>query len=444
MWLLLFFAWLAVTIFALWVIRFRKRFFYDWYEPIYHKYRMAGNKWTAERSVRKPKKGHAAVHVVTDVCRDQSNLFVCGISAFESTDAGAESDISIDQLMAMDNVSLYDSHEPQDMYIFFEIVPDLWEHPFHGMGHRELLKVGAKAYLVSMEDADAWTNANCKDVDGSEFLFMWNTSRCGSTLMTRILDKVGCVSLSEPMFMTNMYNCIRHDKKIDSVQRLRTTLMMERHLVRHQFKDYRKMCVKPQMGVKFVIECEKAFPGCKQMMIYRKGGNCIESLGSIGKKHCDNWAKFMMALSVSNRFPPRKDIYPGLYEREGWLNVRPMGNALLAEYTDYVHYWTRVSPKLKEGYLCFRFDELVKKDKGMMTQMLEFLGFGPEDCPAALKGFDKHSQSGHISEDSSSKTNERFLTLEQEAQCNEFIKKAGIPDLLPNSIMPRTATKTAA
>merc|ERR550519_3148985 len=154
MFLLLFFIWAVLTALFIWVVLYRKRFFYDWYDFVYHKYRMRGDRWGEERSVRIPKPGHAAVHVVTEVNRDQTNLFVCGISAMESKDSGV--DIPIEEVMALGNISLYDSHEPQSMYMLFENQASLWEHPFHGMGHREELKIGAKVYFVSMKDADEW------------------------------------------------------------------------------------------------------------------------------------------------------------------------------------------------------------------------------------------------------------------------------------------------
>ena len=92
---------------------------------------MAGDKWGPPRKVSVPKKGYASVHVVTDVYREQSNLFACGIGAFESKESGHE--VPIEELMGMKNISLYDSHEAQNMYMFFQIKPSFWEHPFHGM-----------------------------------------------------------------------------------------------------------------------------------------------------------------------------------------------------------------------------------------------------------------------------------------------------------------------
>lgn len=438
----------AAVAFIIWVVVTRQRFFYDWYEPIYHKYRCAGDKWGEPRKVRVPKQGYAAVHVVTSAHRDQSNLFACGIGSFESKDSGT--DVPIEEVMKMKLVSLFDAHEAQQMYIFFQVTPKFWEHPFHGMGHRDELKIGAKVYFVNMKDADEWTNNNCKDVPGSEMLFMWNTSRCGSTLMTRILDKVGAIGISEPMFITSMYNNIRHNVPLTEeqlIQRIRTTCLMERQLVKNTFpKKYRKLCIKPQMGVKLVLECEKAFPGSKHMLIYRNAGKCVESMGSIGASTSSLLHKIKVAFSVSMQYPPRKLSYPGLYEKLGWGVMHPIGNIMTCEWVDYVWYWMQIcditdlpkynSPKLKES-LTYRFEELVSKDEDCLLQMLEFCGFGRADIPAALSGFEKHSQANHIAQQSSSRTGERFLTKEREEQIDQFTKACGIPEILKNSIKPR-------
>merc|ERR1719483_1079523 len=101
------------------------------------------------------------------------------------------------------------------------------------------------------------------------------------------------------------------------------------------------------------------------------------------------------------------------------------------------------SPKLKES-LCYRFEELVSKDRGCLLQMLKFCGFKASDIPAALSGFEAHSQQGHISELSSSKTGERFLSKDQVAHYNNMIRDCGIPDVLPNSIKPQKTTRAAA
>lgn len=423
---------------------FRSRLYADWWERKYYHFRKY-NRWGKVRSINVPKKGHASIHKIISVNRDQANLFMGGLGGFESVDLNEE--ITIDELLKHKKLSLYSAHEFQRLYIFFETNKQFWNHPFHGMGHRDCVKLGSRVYFVSFDDAAEWVENNCADVDTSEFLFVWNTSRCGSTLMTRILDKCNAPSLSEPHFLDTIYDKLRVDEEISEKEvcaRVKTSLHLERILVKNQYPNYEKLCIKPRMGVKFMAHVKKTLPDSKNFLVYRDMGPTVESLSSIGQEHLNhlncpccffnfNPTMLLLELILTPEYPPKKPSVDGLSDKKRFGFGYMFAEIIIVEWLDFLNYWLKESPKL-DDYICLRFEELISKDRKILEKMLDFFGFDASYVDLALEGYEKHSQEGHFSQDSSSKTGNRYLSKDQVKECNEIARNFGVPKVLPRSI----------
>eukprot|EP00494_Astrolonche_serrata_P023492 UN23750 len=140
----------------------------------------------------------------------------------------------------MKNISLFTLHEDQKLYIFFSQNKKFWNHPFHGLGHRDCAEVGSFVYFMNYEDGKLF--AEKQNVPSENFLFAWNTSRCGSTLSTRIMEAVGVPSVSEPKFLDDIYNLIRNDVPVSEdyvIDHLKTTMTLEYCAMKNTFNQKR-------------------------------------------------------------------------------------------------------------------------------------------------------------------------------------------------------------
>jgi hypothetical protein len=74
--------------------------------------------------------------------------------------------------------------------------------PFLDRSLRKLAKPGGAAFIATRDAVEGTIPTLVPDVPEWNVLWIWNTGRCGSTLVHRALAATGCVvSLSEPMWM---------------------------------------------------------------------------------------------------------------------------------------------------------------------------------------------------------------------------------------------------
>ena len=84
----------------------------------------------------------------------------------------------------------------------------LWlDEAFIDRGIRKLVAVGAQAAVASLETAIEFVEATALDEFATgrwRLSFLWNTGRCGSTLMHKVVSAMGVASFSEPQWLDQL------------------------------------------------------------------------------------------------------------------------------------------------------------------------------------------------------------------------------------------------
>lgn len=108
--------------------------------------------------------------------------------------------------------------------------------------------------------------------------FIFHMSRCGSTLLTRLLQQIsGCVVVSEPAIVNNVL--LADEANVDDETRLRLIRLLIRALGRQRFGDERHYVVKlSSWNIRKAALFRSAFPQASLVWLQRKPAEVIASL----------------------------------------------------------------------------------------------------------------------------------------------------------------------
>merc|ERR1719433_688385 len=154
---------------------------------------------------------------------------------------------------------------------------------------RTYVKEGSSVYFVPLETAEkASLETKLQDI---RMNFVWNTGRCGSTLMHKLLMNVGVGSFSEPHYLDQLNKISRGEYKQFSATKemssriLRACWYLDIVLARRNlYKDTKIFSLNPKGMcdglIELVTSWDTAFP-IKHCFMYRACHQVVESFGSI-------------------------------------------------------------------------------------------------------------------------------------------------------------------
>lgn len=385
-----------------------------------------------------------------------------GVQTFEAVDSGSNNDISFGELMKMRNIVLYTYDLSQQILVFMEVTSkeDLWREPFLDRGVRKL--ASGPLYVCSMALANKYCQENADSLPNSEkdlFLFVWNTGRCGSTLLARLTSAVGCsVTLSEPDWVDQLgkdkWLLAKDPSRFENLVQLLHILdfHLARTLLPSSFTGKVIYSLNPKGNAGFLRKpVANVFPNAKHVFMYRDMLKVVESFGSIFGG-TPKWILLKMFIDMKVG-GPAKMAPPKPEEKFGSAIMKQSSNALVLprkffpkmigqNWMDAMLHWMEFeSDDEKNDNLTLRMDEFVSKDaakkENVVKQVLRFAAIptDPDTLKKALAVFEVNSQAGTAMEKSSAKTGKTFLTEEDHTELK--ILCACIPQLgKPSFIIP--------
>jgi len=401
-----------------------------------------------------------AEYELTSIDRDERGM-VGGVTSFDAVDTGR--DCTFEELLKREDTVLYTFDLTQKILVFMA-VPDkaaLWKEPFLDRGVRKLAR--KTVFVCTFDTATHYLDAHkdaLPDPSRDTFLFIWNTGRCGSTLMARLTSATSdSVTLSEPWWVDQLG---RDRKALEADPATQDQLVRLLHLV--DFHLARTLApgatgkmlysLNPKGSAGHLREpVLRVFPGAKHAFMYRDQTKVVESFGSIKSKESgpSKLKKAQMALDqliggpslpmLGKKVPLSRHLtaVSGDLKTPSKMMVKMMGMGWLDAMLSWMEF-IEDHPDLK--VITLRMDEFVTKDLDKRAKVVkEVLDFAkvsysaPGAMDRAMKVFDTHSQAGSAMEKSSAKTGKKFLSDQDLRELKELC--AGVPQIMqPSFVIP--------
>lgn len=194
--------------------------------------------------------------------------------------------------------SIEDLNGAAPFCIFLEIGAKeqlICEEAFIDRGARSVAQLGCKVLVASLETVEAHVKtAKLNDaIDTGKFNLsvVWNTGRCGSTLMHKALLALHVGSFSEPQWLDQLCFSYSHNTDESILARaLKACWVTDIHLLRAlpRFQDCCAFSLNPKSCgwlLKVGEPFTKAFPTARHCFMYRDCDKVVESFGSLFASH---------------------------------------------------------------------------------------------------------------------------------------------------------------
>ena len=409
----------------------------------------------AFKPTRIPVAGTIAKYRLTSIIRPEGH-FVGGVTAFDAADTGLENDTTFANFMNSNktNQTVCYCFDVSARVLVFLSCPSreaLWREPFLDRGIRKL--ASEDVFICSFETAHAYVRENPKPRPDATLQWIWNTGRCGSTLMSRVMVASGnAVSLSEPWWFDELCFAIDDgalpEAELDEL--VKTLHVVDFKLASDMWPEATVFSMNPKgKGHPVRPSILRAFPDGKHMFMYRDSRKVVESFGSIFSNNMPWYIKFAMNLGLGAP-PINKKAFsdPRLSEmfENGDLRLpkrlNPIAQRITAMWVDSVSSWIRLreSEPLLGDSVTIRMDEFVTKDldkrRENVRAVLKSVGIeGKESIELGMTAFNKHSQAGtRMATSSASAGTKKFLTAEDADSIAEFV--ASIPGMKADMVIP--------
>ena len=223
-----------------------------------------------------------------------------------------------------------------------------------------------------------------------ELVFVSNTTRCGSTLLTQIFEETGeCVGFSEP----DAFNAIatyKNKMPQDELYKLiRNSIRMQcKPLCNRHISAYIIKLTGP--SIEAVPMYLHLYPNSKQLLMYREGLKVAQSL----VRAATQAPMFALALLVANIHPRFTQM---TIEAMG-LPAKDFGVRLQNPLTRCVHTWAVICHnylKLRnDGYKinAVKYEDLVKHPLETTKVIFKYCNIPDELAEKAIKALNKDSQ----------------------------------------------------
>lgn len=252
-------------------------------------------------------------------------------------------------------------------------------------------KVARRLFSIPYAEYNA-VCAELQEADFSKLILLYNTSRCGSTLVSKAFDSMANIqSISEPDMFTSMTHiameCKEEAGKMAQLQELATSTARLLLVLRtRRYPD------RPILALKFRFQViniahmlKQAIPGASTMYLYR---NCIDVADSMASAFIDNFVlNFLRWL--------RLDIFYVFTFSDLWLHMpilMPLWGSELYPYESFremggvapfLMSWISGMAKAREALLkgdiqlAFRYEDIVDDRSDLLMKVLRTAGFKP-------------------------------------------------------------------
>jgi hypothetical protein len=300
--------------------------------------------------------------------------------------------------------------------VFVETAPDFdpaETGPFYFQSQREH---AVRVYTVPFEEYHRVIAELDPEMSSTKQLLMvYNTSRCGSTLLSKCLDQISNTrSISEPDIMTSLTHIASEahgTRDADIIALARSSAKLLCYLRRRRYHDCETVCIKFRFQMVYIAELiQKAVPEAKAIFLYRNALDVIDSMCAafistgvylfVRKVALDtfyvfhvstlpkNLPKLMPLMNDTERFPQ------SCYKHLGavcpfvlsWISVMHYG--LNAYRGGFIH-------------ACIRYEDMIIGKTTLVSKMLSTVGLLPSDGKArenvihSDEVFKKDAHSGH-------------------------------------------------
>lgn len=418
------------------------------------------------KATRVPR-NRVAAYTLSAIERDEG-VMCGGVRSFSAVDTGEKNDMSFDELMKKQNIVLFTYDLDQQILVFMEVDDKeaLWREPFLDRGVRKL--ASGPVYVCSIDTAADYCQQHKEELPDSKrdtFLFVWNTGRCGSTLLARLTSAVGCsVTLSEPDWVDQLGHdrarLCQDPREYQKLVWLLHTLdfQLARTLLPSGMTGNVIYSLNPKGIAGFLREpVVEVFPNAKHVFMYRDLLKVVESFGSIFGAKGKLWMAKMMIDNLvggpgkrpAQKGPP-SDRFGSAMMKECFSKLKPPSGffpkMLGMMWMDAVGHWIEFKDKHvpSSATLTLRMDEFVTKDESKRESVVkDVLTFSSIPTNAdvlakALAVFGVHSQAGTAMAKSSAQTGKTFLTDKDRQELTEMcvdaplIGKPGV--IIPGSL----------
>lgn len=167
------------------------------------------------------------------------------------------------------------------------------EEAFIDRGARRVADLGCRVLVATLETAEELVKKAALDAALAKgewnLSVIWNTGRCGSTLMHKALLACGVGSFSEPQWLDQL--CFTESAKVEPkilTRAFKTCWLLDIHLLRKlpSFQDTVMFSLNPKTSqwlTKVGIPISDAFPGLRHCFMYRACDKVVESFASLFK-----------------------------------------------------------------------------------------------------------------------------------------------------------------
>jgi len=428
-----------------------------------------------------------AIEIATTAVERSEGHGVGGPAAIARVDdgTGAEqtigSPVRFDELMegggAFRNVTTYcyDATSAGDRFLFLEVtsLEALWDEPFHDRGIRKLAT--GRCFVASAATAAAWAERRWADGGLGTTLHVWNTGRCGSTLLHRLLWASGAVaSVSEPYWFDQLTaeargavlsGCSNQSTSARRRGLARTAHALDFHVARRLRPAAVACAMNPKGSGHYVlVDTIAALPsaGARQLFMYRDVTKVAESFCSIfaaqqrqQREAAGRARRVVVGLiggliaRLGKKPPPATFASRRLRE----LSARnalascpappPMARMIATSWSDAVSLWREQLADAAdvEGMLTLRMDEFVDKTRreAICEYLLRWIGAGTDGLAAAVAQFGEHSQKGNtMARSSNAGAVPRALSDEDTAAVAQLARAAIGGDDPTRLVLPRS------
>ncbi|MEM7029639.1 MAG: sulfotransferase [Chloroflexota bacterium] len=294
-----------------------------------------------------------------------------------------EQSVSEDVLIDNPNISLY-CLDPDKQHMLFVEIPsevDLSQVTFHYQGQYQYAQ---KVYTVPYETFHRL--ATRIDTDASKLILLYSAPRCGSTLLTNVLNHPDCVTgYSEPDIFTQLFILYKKgyftdDEMAQLVKNSIAFLMKPTHL---GYPDFYMLKFR-SYGLELGKWIDDAYPEAKSVFIYRNSENSVKSgIRAFAPDHHDEIA-YLVDSQVYN-------YYLNAIDEQNDMAVR-IGRNLLTWLSPLTAYLDR--HQHGHQFCALRYEEMVAEPIDMIGQLFAYCGLPAETVAPACSVFNNDSQAG--------------------------------------------------
>jgi len=300
--------------------------------------------------------------------------------------------------------------------VFVETAPDCdpaETGPFYFQSQREH---AVRVYTVPFEEYHKVIAELDPEMSSTKRLLMvYNTARCGSTLLSKCLDQISNTrSLSEPDIMTSLTHIASEahgTRDADIIALARSSAKLVCYLRRRRYPDCETVCLKFRFQMVYIAELmQKAVPDAKAIFLYRNALDVIDSMCAafistgvylaVRKLSIDTFYLFNVSTLPQNLpklMPLMNDV-----ERFPRACYKPLGAVVpfVLSWISVMHYGLNAY-HAGSIHACIRYEDLILGKTALVSKMLSVLGLLPSDGKAKAENiysdevFKKDAHSGH-------------------------------------------------